>query len=95
MTFTLMFENKPEFVISCWHLCDPVGWIAHVMSFMPETVPKDPEWQVPAYYFAKDNDRIANTHTSEPGGHDDESFIPRSECKSETSLSRGIMPFVG
>ncbi|KAI4991590.1 hypothetical protein ZWY2020_039976 [Hordeum vulgare] len=38
----------------------------------------NPEWQVPTYCFTKDDNRTTkNTYVSEPGGHADESFIPK------------------
>ncbi|KAK1642180.1 hypothetical protein QYE76_059985 [Lolium multiflorum] len=59
----------------------PVKWIfytgrtAHVMSFEPGAVLEGEEWQAPAYCFTDGTTK--NTLISEPGGFDDESFIPK------------------
>ena len=67
-------------------VCDPAGCIAHVMSFVSEAVLEDPGWQVPAYCFAKDDDKTTkNTYISEPVGHGMtmRALSPRSKCRPD------------
>jgi hypothetical protein len=45
------------------------------MSFEPGAVLEGEEWQAPAYCFTDGTTK--NTLISEPGGFDDESFIPK------------------